>query len=239
MKKYPPPIPHMRAPGAVSEEEIAKVKLPPPLKKKRKKLQLILIAVGAVLVLAGAGYFVYIKFLVPPPPPPPVVKKPTAPAAKPPAPTTTATSVLKNIVDAPGKLIDDGKQAIAQHRADAQDRVDAAAVGTDAPDKAAPQKQPEAPVATATSQLAPGVTATTAVNEVAGGASAAFRTWVANAQISGVFQGDPPRILLNHKLYHSGQVVDDGLGITFDGIDPKSGLIVFRDKSGMTVSRHF
>ncbi len=241
-KKFPPPIPHVRAPGSVLEEDIAAVKLPSPKKRRRSLKQSFLLAI-LVVVLAGGGFYAYRVFLAPPPPPPPkpaaakpLTPKPVANAAN------AASTVLNKIVDAPGKLIESGQQAIAQHRAEAQDRVDEAATGNDATDKhnADAGKPAAEPLpATATSQIAPGVTATVAVGQVEGGASAAFRTWVANVQIGGVFNGATARVLLNGRTYRAGQVVDDTLGIVFEKYDETTKSIIFRDKSGATVSRHF
>jgi hypothetical protein len=83
-----------------------------------------------------------------------------------------------------------------------------------------------------------GITATTEV-EVAAEASAAFRSFVANAKIGGVFQGNPPRALVNGRTTRAGETVDGGLGIMFDGIDAERKLIIFKDKSGATVARKY
>lgn len=195
-----------------------------------------------VLVLAGGGYYAYVAFLAPPPPPPPLPPRKVHPVAKPPAPGSSSGGVLKEAVSAPGKALDAAENAITARRQQEQARVDALADGKDVPGTptaAGPAPKGQPTTASATAQLAPGVTATTSVDVVGGGASAAFRTWVANARISGVFQGTPARALINNRLYHAGQLVDDTLGISFVGVDPKTNAIIFRDRSGATVSRDF
>ena len=96
------------------------------------------------------------------------------------------------------------------------------------------------PVTTSTS-IAPGISATNADVGVGAGAEAspAFRSYVANAKVSGVFQGSPPRIMLNGRLVRGGEVIDGGLNITFDSIDADKKLLLFKDKSGATVTRRY
>ena len=75
--------------------------------------------------------------------------------------------------------------------------------------------------------------------DAAAEANAAFRSFVANAKISGVFQGTPSRVVINGRLIREGEVVDPPLGIIFNGIDANRHQLVFKDKSGATVSRRF
>lgn len=86
--------------------------------------------------------------------------------------------------------------------------------------------------------LSPGV-AVTAEVEAAAAATPAFRSFVANAKVSGVFQGSPSRAFVNGRLARKGEVVDSGLGIVFDGLDAERKLLIFKDKSGATVSRKY
>ncbi len=92
-------------------------------------------------------------------------------------------------------------------------------------------------LAAVTTDLAPGVTITTESVEAETEATPAFRSFVADAKISGVFQGTPPRAFINGRLVRLGEVVDSSLGIRFDSIDPKTKNIVFKDASGATVGR--
>lgn len=86
--------------------------------------------------------------------------------------------------------------------------------------------------------VAPGVTATTAL-EAAPEASAPFKTFVANAKITGVFQGTPARMHINGRLVQEGDIVDQGLGIAFSSIDAARNLAYFKDASGATVARKY
>jgi hypothetical protein len=211
----------------------------------------------ALIVLAGAGYFAWTKFKPAPAAPAPSAPAPAASAAsvkKAPAavstnPTTTPSETLNEIAHAPKKAIDKAQEAIAARRASGQSRIDAASIGEDLPDKpVAPPPAPAAPPPRAatprsaahstTSTIAPGVAATAQV-EAAPEASAPFRTFVANAKVSGVFQGPPTRAMINGRLIRSGELVDPGLGITFTGVDSTRRQLIFQDKSGATVSRRF
>jgi len=58
-------------------------------------------------------------------------------------------------------------------------------------------------------------------------------------RISGVFQGAPPRALIDGRTVRAGEVVNAALGITFERIDAPRKLIVFRDRSGATVMRRY
>src|ERR1017187_8329504 len=70
-------------------------------------------------------------------------------------------------------------------------------------------------------------------------ASAAFRAFVAGATIGGVFQGAPSRALINGTIVREGQVVDSGLGIAFERIDPGKKVIYFKDYTGAEVSKNY
>ena len=54
-----------------------------------------------------------------------------------------------------------------------------------------------------------------------------------------MFQGDPPRVMLNNRLVRGGDSVDSSLGITFERLDPEKKLLIFRDKSGAVVTRRY
>jgi hypothetical protein len=91
---------------------------------------------------------------------------------------------------------------------------------------------------TTTAAVSPGVSATAQV-EAAAEASAPFRSFVANAKVSGVFQGPPTRAMINGRLVRAGELIDAGLAITFTGVDSPRRQLLFQDKSGATVSRRF
>jgi hypothetical protein len=105
-----------------------------------------------------------------------------------------------------------------------------------APGKSAPT--PAARTATTTTNVSPNVAATTQVDAGAE-AAPAFKAFVANAKVSGVFQGSPSRAVINGRLTRLGEVVDPGLGIVFESVDSERRHLVFKDRSGATVSRRF
>lgn len=190
----------------------------------------------------------------PTPPPAPTVKAPApAPKATPVVPKAdtapTPSETLNKLAHAPANAINQAQDVIASRRADGQARIDAAVVGEDLPDtqknpadgasaKAAPRTASTPAVATTTTTIAPNVSATTPL-DAAPEANGSFRAFVANAKVSGVFQGTPARAVINGKLSRAGDIVEPTLGITFTGIDSEKRHLVFKDKSGATVSRRF
>ena len=70
-------------------------------------------------------------------------------------------------------------------------------------------------------------------------ASAAFKRFVADARITGVFQGTPPRALINGRMIRAGEVVDQTLGVVFDSIDAEMKTITFKDRTGTTATRRY
>jgi hypothetical protein len=143
----------------------------------------------------------------------------------------------------PARAIAKAQATLDTVRENEQGRVEAVVDGDTRPARPArkPVAKPPKPVvaATSTTQIAPGLTATTTVTDVAGDASPAFRNWVAQARISGVFKGSPPRVLINGRTVPAGQMVDELLEITFEGIDPLGNSLVFRDRTNATVQRKF
>jgi hypothetical protein len=75
--------------------------------------------------------------------------------------------------------------------------------------------------------------------DAAPAASAAFRNYVANAIIGGVFQGSPARALINGTIAREGQVIDGPLGIAFERIDARQRTIFFKDYTGAEVSKNY
>lgn len=70
-------------------------------------------------------------------------------------------------------------------------------------------------------------------------ASAAFKRFVADARIAGVFQGSIPRAHINGRVVRVGEIIDKTLGIIFVGIDAEKKIILFKDTSGATASRRY
>lgn len=107
------------------------------------------------------------------------------------------------------------------------------------PDAAVPAAEPAAPVAPAQVTLPGGIVVTSA--SPAGGpvVSPSFFFWVVNLNVSGVYQSDPHRIMLDNRLVYEGDEVNRPLGVTFDRLDAEKKIIVFRDQSGALVTRSY
>jgi len=223
---------------------------------KKKRVVMIVAGVAAVIVLGAAGFFAYRSFLAPtPPPPPPKAKAPAAPAKAPvaktptaPAPTATParpatpSETLNTLAQVPGKAVNKAKDAIAAREASGQSKVEPVLDGQDLANKPAAGSAP-APAApkpaTAMTSVGRGMQATTQLEMAALDASAEFRSFVANAKVSGVFQGTPARAMINGRLVRAGELIDAGLGIRFEGVDPEKRHLIFKDKAGALVARKY
>lgn len=118
----------------------------------------------------------------------------------------------------------------------------AAAEETPAPETPPPAAAPAPaaePAAPAQVKLAGGVIISSVASESAPVVRAAFFYWVVNQDIKGVFQSPPHRIMLNNRLVYAGDEINRTLGITFDHLDPAAKVIVFRDRTGATVTRSY
>ncbi len=69
--------------------------------------------------------------------------------------------------------------------------------------------------------------------------SEAFRLFVVNLRVNGVFQGENPRAMLNGRMYLVGAEVDVKLAITLHKIDPEAKQLIFRDDTGAILSRRY
>jgi len=69
--------------------------------------------------------------------------------------------------------------------------------------------------------------------------SDAFRQFVVNLRVNGVFQGEPARAMLNKKMYRTGEIVDEKLRITFYKVDGETRDLIFRDDTGAIMPRHY
>ena len=226
--------------------EVAEPAAPPPAVKAKKRLSPVVLggAAAGLLVLVGGGFILTKKIFAPPPPPPPAVVKPKpaaksapAPAAKSPAAPLTPSNTLNAVAHAPVNAINKAQAAIDARRAGEQSKVDGLVTAEDPANKVA---APAAPKLVETeSAIAPGISATNSNIAAMAEASVPFRSFVANAKIPGVFPGDPPRAMINNRLTRAGDIVDAGLGITFDGVDPDKRQIIFKDKSGAIVTRRY
>jgi predicted component of type VI protein secretion system len=262
--KTTPPIPHISVATEQPDAEAPAVVGKAPIWKK-KTFQL---GALAALVVLGGGYFAFRKFTATPPPPPVVVKPKlaTAAPAKPPAaspapvapepaladkpaqPGPALSETQSAIAHAPVNAVNKANSVIAKREASGQSRdavgaiVDGEEPADKSPVKPAAAAKPAPNTTPASTTIAPGISATTSDVTAASEASPAFRSFVANAKIAGVFQGDPPKpaaIMLNGRLARAGEVVDPGLGVTFDSVEPEKKLIIFKDKAGATVTRRY
>lgn len=208
------------------------VKVPKPgaVLKKRPTLSPVQKAGIAVLVLAFGvgGIFSYRIFF---PAPAPVVPIKSPPIAKP-VPKPSAADIAAKAASAPAKLIDTGQGAIEAKRQAEQAKVDALASGEEAP-------TPTPAAVMEKAKLSKDVEVNNAPIVAAAAASPEFRAFVANASIDGVFQGRPPKALINGKVTRQGQVVDSELGIIFDRIDADKKVIYFKDAGGAEVSKNY
>jgi hypothetical protein len=249
------PIPiHIRAPESkAGQEALLPLGVPigaPMRPKKKKKLGLFVGLVALLAVSAGGAFLTYQHFASEPPPPPKAAAKPKA---KQPGGGPTPSTTLNAIAAAPGKMIADAQNAIANRRTGEQGRVDAMSNGNEASGQrairtplpgelggrtAAAPAAPSLGRVSATTALAPGVTTTTEVRASAE-ASPAFRSFVADAKVSGVYQGSPPRAFINNRLIKVGQMVEEGLAISFDGIDAENRMLLFKDRTGARVSKQY
>ena len=219
-------------------------------------------AIGAVVFACGL-YLAYSAFFSSEPPPPVAKKSAPAPAAAKTAAAPAHTPAPKATAPAPAtqptapiakaKTVTEARtQAVAESAAPTTATPPApfappaatVAVAPATPTPAtssssAAASKSASETATARTTIAKGVTATTNLEQAGADASVEFRTFVANAKISGVFQGTPARAVINGRLARSGETVDAALGIVFDRIDADRRHIVFRDRTGATVTRRY
>ncbi len=88
-------------------------------------------------------------------------------------------------------------------------------------------------------QLGGGITISSPAPGSAIAANETFVAWVMNVKVTSISPGSPARVVLNDRLVREGDPVHIRLAINFDGIDVANRLILFRDKSGATVSRSY
>ena len=251
--KTTPPIPHI---AAHSEPAMPEAAAPAPAKAPIWKNRKIQIGAAAAILVAAAGgaWFVFRPANVPPPPkavkpaaaaPKAATPTPTSAVAdKPAAPAPALSETQAAIAHAPVNAINKAKDVVGKREGSGQGR-DAVGAITDgeppAPKALAtrPAARVSAPTVAGSSSIAPGISATNADVAAESEASPAFRSFVANAKVSGVFQGNPPRVMLNGRLARGGDTIDSNLGVIFDSVDPDKKLLIFKDKSGATVTRRY
>jgi hypothetical protein len=169
----------------------------------------------------------------------------------------TPSDTLNALAAAPGKMIANAQNVVAGRRGSEQTRVDAMLEGKDAPDqrgirtplpgalggRAAPAAPaPSLGKAAASTTVSPGVSAYAPGSseiQATAEASPAFLSYIADAKVSGVFQGEPSRAFINGRLARSGTVIEEGLGITFVGVDSDNRMLLFKDRNGARVTKRY
>ena len=183
-----------------------------PARGRRPVLTLLLV----VVLLGGGGYYGYYgytKFIASTP-------SESAPAEETPAGGPTSL---------PGRMVSKAEDAVAaqNHRIDDLDEV---------------QRDPNGEVPPAANESAVMAAMPARIDPPAPPApepSDAFTRFVTDMRISGVFQGEPPRALINGRTIRAGETIDLGLGIVFVGIDADRRLILMREPSGALAAKKY
>ena len=232
-----PPI-EGQPPDGLEKIEVAAVPIPQVRRRRKPGWTVkIIVGIGAVTVVIG-GMLAY-KALQPPPPPPPIVlhrhpkAQPALPASgfPPAAYSAKSPNGSNQTLKASGNL----QGAFPANRSGAADGP----AGESPSTPAAPPKPGESAAVEGAVTIAPDVKATTDDVEAGSTASPAFRSFVDDARIGGVFQGTPPRALINGRIVRGGQIVDQALGIVFSRVDAENKVVVFTDPTGAVVSKKY
>jgi hypothetical protein len=192
-----------------------------------------MVAVMGILIaglLGVGGYFVYIAVVSDAPPAQPVATRSAPPAPVQAKPAAPAASLA-------GKMVEKAKEAVAAH-----DRASTQGMAGVLDDEPAPPIATSARPTTVTSSPPPEsetAAPVTAASESGSVPSQAFRDWVNQARISGVRGGAEARAFINDRVVRRGETVEQGLGITFDGVNTAQGLVLFKDRTGAVVGKKF
>ena len=161
---------------------------------------------------------------------PPVAAAAAKPASVPP-PAPSPPKLVDKPVSAAGKAIATARDVVADiDKREKEQGVDSVIEETPAvatatsPIRAVPAKAAEPLVPAAPVEPPP---------------AEPFKQFVVNMRVNGVFQGDNARAMLNGKMVHPGDVVNDKLAITLLKIDVDSKQLIFRDDTGATVIRRY
>jgi hypothetical protein len=161
-----------------------------------------------------------------------------APTAAPPAAApATPSDTLNAVAQIPGAAVRKAQGAVEARNAAGQSDVTALADKPAVADSATSSSALKS--ASAKTSVTRGVSASTEVQVASVEASPEFRSFVANAKVSGVFQGNPARAMINGRLARTGDMIDPPLGIIFEGVDATKKQLLFKDKSGAVVARKY
>lgn len=249
--KFPPP-PGLKKPGTPSEpptEPLDEQALKAAATEKKPRRTVLMLAGGGAAVLAIAGAALWFFVLREPPPPPiqprPVVQgKTTAkPAEATPAEqkSPAAPAASNGYVQAVAKTKQVSTTVANGQTAAANDVLAADAPALAKPGShvvAQPASNGDASETTAAASSG-GAALPPSVERAAGvpAPSFAFKAWVQNLRISGVRGGASPRVFIERTAYAPGELVNPMLGITFEGYNTETRMLVFKDKTGATVER--
>mgnify|MGYP007046953660 CR=1 FL=1 len=64
-----------------------------------------------------------------------------------------------------------------------------------------------------------------------------FLAWVGKATIGGVMEGESPKAHVNGMNVDKGEIIEDELGISFEGVDPTGSLVIFKDRHGARIGK--
>lgn len=227
-----PPPPKVAATGPAPGEA---PKSASEQRRARRKRFALYGGLTALVVFAGLGTGLWLMLDQPEPPVivrPRVVPKPAAAASSPgqnsgpsSAPTPSAAPAAPGPISRTKATI----AAVQSGRMDPTSEVVEAATAAPGPSAGAPAT-PSGSVVPSSARLA---------SEPAGAplANPAFRAWVQNVRISGVRAGTSPRVFIERTAYAQGDLVNPQLGVVFDGYNPETRLLRFKDASGAIVER--
>ncbi|HEY8933009.1 MAG TPA: hypothetical protein VIM44_06840 [Rariglobus sp.] len=66
-----------------------------------------------------------------------------------------------------------------------------------------------------------------------------FRAWVESVRVTGVITGTSPKAIINGRLVRPGDMIDATESITLDTINAEQKLLVFRSRTGATLSKPY
>lgn len=208
----PPIPPHIPAPRSFAEPPVLPTSEPPERAIKADKWLAAIVVL--VVVIAGAGWGARLLFKAHP--------KPQATDNAP--PSTSADGQAKPVPGGQTKLVDNPQSAAGKAVARARDTV-----------AAIEQRERTQGVSSVLDDAA--TPAPEVVREIP--PSDAFRQFVTNLRVNGVFQGENPRAMLNGKMYSLGMEVDARLAIRLHKVDPEAKQLIFIDDTGAIFSRRY
>jgi len=238
---FPPKPIHIPAPNIPSLAVTGPEK---PEQRRAFKLGVTLSLIGAGVLVCVTAFFGWKHFANGKSSKPEPVHSPKPEAvvqsAPPPKPTETQTVDALLAETAPSKT-EAVETAPVTNNEPAKAEETPVKIDLDSPPPVAPSPSKEtrsssSPVATT---VAPGVTANVGMSIANSGDSPAFRAFVANVKISGVFQGENSRAFINGRMIRTGETVDPALGIIFDHLDAEKKQIIFKDASGAVATRKY